>query len=88
MLVKYKTQQRIFEGKHIELFGVNIFSEKQAEHQAKQFCLRKILRQCCKLDFSRKKPSLQMKSHMGTFHEVLPGNLVFFYFLLHLHKET
>ena len=79
-LVKYKTQQRIFKEKHKELYGVKIFCEKQAEHQAKQFCVRKILRQCCKLDFPRKKPSLQMKSHMGTFHEVLPGNSVFFHF--------
>ena len=78
--VKYKTHQRIFEEKHIELFGVKIFSEKQAETSSKAIFLRKLLRQCCKLDFPRKKPSLQTKSHMGTFHEVLPGNSVFFHF--------
>ena len=36
--------------------------------------------QCCKLAFFGKKPFKNSKRQIETFHELLPGNLVFFHF--------
>ena len=43
--------------------------------------------QCCKLDFFQNKPLRKKKCQFDTFHEVLPGNLVFFHFCYIRTKE-
>ena len=78
-----KTLQRIFEEKHLEHFGAKLKLNYKKSHVFEKEASDSVANWI----FSGKSHLLKIKSQMGTFHEVLPGNLVFFHFYYIRTKE-